>query len=938
MPTLPYDPTLILDLFPNSSLRQQIGSSPALDPNSTTKGLWLAGLMGLGPNDSSGTYDGTPNALFPGTTSMDYNATVFDDEAGATVGVTINRSTGSSWPTGQTFDMPSIAKGIDEGAGSNNDSHCCVINWSDNVVLQMRQFYGATSAGSFNAAATMTNGGTYGCYSGGGSPINGEAAIWDVAPSNWTSSGSGSPGSGANGSPGTGSGINYADGIVYPEEFEYFLSTGQVLSGMRVVLPTSRISTGTVPPANKTDGAATPSSQTMKEGQRFMLVTTPTEIGNITDNTGSKTSRIARWGQFIAWKLYLYGGRIEDRTTGGFHFSAVHRKSWEMFSGGVNKWGTVFSGAAATPAAAMLLVRMFPTTFAVLSEAYTAAPPPASNILPVASFSVSPTQEIETGATITLTSTSYDPDGVISAIAWDTDNDGNFDNGTSSPKTLSFGTPGTKTVRLRVTDDDGGQTIATTQIVVADTPAANELPVAAFSVAPSSPVVGELVVCTSTSTDPDGTIAAHAWDLDNDGSFDDGTGSTASTTFSTTGTKTIRLRVTDNDGGQNITTRQVVVQDAASVTLPSAPSGFTVAINASDPLKVDLTVDVPHDDRRESTLVLRRGADHSTDAWNSSPAYTGLWSWGSDGTGSGSTLPGSPFDVRPGADEMKLVRVRIPTAGTYPLRAYIGGGGSGGSGTATVKAIGFAMGADQLPDTQSRIFLGSQVSVAYADAMGWVTVHNATFPSSGDYWVGLIVGGSTRAARIGRSATSNFTDGFGGERYVDSGITYASAPTTCPATSLASQRASIYVLTEPGGRRLGGRLTKTVSVPSVGDYYITAYTSLAGTANGDGTYSYVTNLLDATPYPLEVTGSAPPVTPPVDPGPDPETPAAGSLLEGIDSAIASLESVLSEKKAGITAARVANDRVLLDLSASETQFASQAIREMVRARDLAGRL
>ena len=54
-------------------------------------------------------------------------------------------------------------------------------------------------------------------------------------------------------------------------------------------------------------------------------------------------------------------------------------------------------------------------------------------------------------------------------------------------------------------------------------PPVNQPPVAAFTVAPASPVAGQPVAFTDASTD-DGQVAGRAWDLDNDGQFDDGTG------------------------------------------------------------------------------------------------------------------------------------------------------------------------------------------------------------------------------------------------------------------------------------------------------------------------------------------------------------------------------------------------------------------------------
>jgi hypothetical protein len=68
----------------------------------------------------------------------------------------------------------------------------------------------------------------------------------------------------------------------------------------------------------------------------------------------------------------------------------------------------------------------------------------------------------------------------------------------------------------------------------------------------------------STSSDPDGTVVRHDWDLDNDGQYDDGHGPTATFTATQIGTFTIGLVVYDDDGAQDT--------DMATVTVAGGPA------------------------------------------------------------------------------------------------------------------------------------------------------------------------------------------------------------------------------------------------------------------------------------------------------------------------------------------------------------------------------
>src|SRR5438094_9453231 len=89
--------------------------------------------------------------------------------------------------------------------------------------------------------------------------------------------------------------------------------------------------------------------------------------------------------------------------------------------------------------------------------------------------------------------------------------------------------------------------------------ATNQPPVAAFTSSCST------LTCsfTSTSSDPDGSIASYSW------TFGDGATSTVqnpSHTYAAGGTYTVSLRVTDNQGAQSTTTSKSV-----TVTAPNSP-------------------------------------------------------------------------------------------------------------------------------------------------------------------------------------------------------------------------------------------------------------------------------------------------------------------------------------------------------------------------------
>ena len=65
----------------------------------------------------------------------------------------------------------------------------------------------------------------------------------------------------------------------------------------------------------------------------------------------------------------------------------------------------------------------------------------------------------------------------------------------------------------------------------------------------------------SASIDPEGGVLSYAWDLNGDGAFDDSTAAQASFVYTSAGTRTVRLRVTDPQGLSAVAAVVVVVAD-----------------------------------------------------------------------------------------------------------------------------------------------------------------------------------------------------------------------------------------------------------------------------------------------------------------------------------------------------------------------------------------
>jgi hypothetical protein len=181
---------------------------------------------------------------------------------------------------------------------------------------------------------------------------------------------------------------------------------------------------------------------------------------------------------------------------------------------------------------------------------------------PTASFSFAP-QSPFTGEPITFTSTAT---GTVTTQAWDLDGDRSCDDASGATAQASYATSGVHSITLCVGDGAGGSASQTQPVTVYNRP-----PVAAFTLAPATPLAAERIALTSYSSDPDGPLVSQAWDLDGDGQFDDAQGPSTSVAFPVAGDHMVRLQVIDRDGAANVAERAIEVHAPVAQFLAPFP-------------------------------------------------------------------------------------------------------------------------------------------------------------------------------------------------------------------------------------------------------------------------------------------------------------------------------------------------------------------------------
>jgi PKD domain/Thrombospondin type 3 repeat len=311
------------------------------------------------------------------------------------------------------------------------------------------------------------------------------------------------------------------------------------------------------------------------------------------------------------------------------------------------------------------------------------------NNLPPEISSVTADTPIDEGNSSTVTVTASDPAGANDPLSYefDCDNDGSYEVGAQAGNTHAcpFGDNGNFTVKVRVSDGDGGEDTGSVAVQV------NNLPPEISSVTADTPIdEGNSSTVTVTASDPAGANdpLSYEFDCDNDNSYEVGpqSGDTHACDFADNGTFTVNVRVSDADGGQDTSSASAVVNNVApskpgkpttADPTPNKTGVFSLTWTASTDVPADtVTYVLEHkdaDDAGYSTVASGLSSNSYSFGGSNSAEDEGTWTYRV-------TASDEDSGVSDPSDESDAIKVdksapNAPTVSADRAPDYAGGGG-----------------------------------------------------------------------------------------------------------------------------------------------------------------------------------------------------------------------------------------------------------------------
>jgi PKD repeat protein len=245
------------------------------------------------------------------------------------------------------------------------------------------------------------------------------------------------------------------------------------------------------------------------------------------------------------------------------------------------------------------------------------------------------------GDSFSFTVSASDDDGTVDSYDWDF-GDGTTDSTLVDTTTHTFTSAGVYTVEVTVTDDDGGQAVASIDVTV-NAPAVDPVPVASFAANVkvvdliSGPGTVNFTDYSSNLVDDTGAgdVASYDWDFGGTGAspLTATTQGNTSATYSAVGSYTVTLTVTDNAGQESSDSLTIKVVDTSATieTVEWTPSQDVTVTDRGEVINDNLLFTGTYRDQKFGSLFVYDIRPAIEEGWKIQTATLYLDYFGSEG-------------------------------------------------------------------------------------------------------------------------------------------------------------------------------------------------------------------------------------------------------------------------------------------------------------------